>query len=185
MPPASTVAKPKVSSVSSAVPGRGLGGDSNLSSPRTAIPGRPLSIIPNGALLRSLLITAVSSKPLLLTPTLRVLSLLSQSRSKFLFNVDRNPFLHYILRKAFYDHFCAGETAEETRACVEKLRAMGMRGVILTYGKETIFEHLPHHGDAGQLTQANVTNDEHIEDWRLGVMKTINMIGSGDYVALK
>lgn len=151
--------------------------------PRAPIAGRPLSTLPSGALLRSLLITTVSSKPLLLGSTLSLLSFLVKSRSKFLFNVDKNPVLYTILRKTFYDHFCAGETAEETRACVKKLRAMGMRGVILTYAKETVFDHL-HQPSTGHGVVAS-SHDQAVEDWRLGVMKTIGMVGPGDYLAIK
>lgn len=148
--------------------------------PRPPIAGRPLSTLPHRALLRSLLITTVSSKPLLLTPTLKLLSFLVKSRSKFLLNVDRNPVLYTVLRKTFYDHFCAGETADETRECVKNLRAMGMRGVILTYAKETHFDHL----DQLPSGQAS-SHDKAIEDWRLGVMNTMGMVGPGDYLAIK
>lgn len=146
---------------------------------RAPIAGRPLSTLPNTALLRSLLITTVSSKPLLLKPTLWLLSLLVNSRSKFLFNVDKNPVLYTILRKTFYDHFCAGETAAETRECVKKLRAMGMRGVILTYAKETLFNHFQ------QPSSVASGHDKAIEDWRLGVLNTMGMVGPGDYLAIK
>lgn len=149
----------------------------------------PLSSLPTTALLRSLLITTISSHPLLLKPALQTLSFLVRSRSNFIFNVDRNPVLYTILRKTFYDQFCAGETAEETRACVKGLKAVGFRGVILTYAKETVFDHLTkslhgYHGRIeGQLAAA--THDSDIEDWRVGVLKTASMIEAGDYLAIK
>jgi hypothetical protein len=137
-----------------------------------------------------LLITTVSSKPWLLRPTLHVLSFLVKAPSKFLFNVDKNPVLYTILRKTFYDQFCAGETAEETRACVKGLKKLGFRGVILTYAKETVFDHLTktlfgHSKDDGSIAAQLEHHDSEIEDWRTGVLKTASMIGAGDYLAIK
>lgn len=151
---------------------------------RPPIAGRPLSTLPNGALLRSLLIVTVSSKPFLLRSTLNTLSFLVKSKSKFLFNVDKNPVLYTILKKTFYDHFCTGENAEEVRACVKKLRAMGMRGVILTYAKETLFDHF-HQPASGQVIGQVESHDQAVEDWRSGVMNTLGMVGPGDYLAIK
>jgi hypothetical protein len=162
----------------------------NWTAPKPPTPDAPLSVLPVSALLRSLLITTVSSKPWLLRPTLHVLSFLVKSPSKFLFSVDKNPVLYTILRKTFYDQFCAGETAEETRACVKGLKKLGFRGVILTYAKETVFDHLTktlfgHSKDDGSIAAQLEHHDSEIEDWRTGVLETASMIGAGDYLAIK
>lgn len=154
---------------------------------RKSVPGHPLSVLSTGTLLRSLLITTVSSNRLLLIPSLRALSFLVKPGRGWVFDVDRNPVLHGILKKTFYDQFCAGETADQTRACVQRLKALGFRGVILTYAKETVFDHLTQtaqeHGKASAAVGDGV--DAEIESWRQGTLETAAQVGEGDYLAIK
>ncbi|KAF6811074.1 proline oxidase [Colletotrichum musicola] len=159
----------------------------DASAARKSVPGHPLSVLSTGTLLRSLLITTVSSNRLLLIPSLRALSFLVKPGRGWLFDVDRNPVLHGILKKTFYDQFCAGETADQTRACVQRLKALGFRGVILTYAKETVFDHLTQtaqeHGKASAVVVDGV--DTEIESWRQGTLETAAQVGEGDYLAIK
>ncbi|KAJ5092578.1 hypothetical protein NUU61_007448 [Penicillium alfredii] len=69
------------------------------------------------------------------------MSVLTKPRQTLLLNVDRNRILHGILKKTFYEQFCAGENGTESKATIRQLKDMGFRGVIMTYAKETVFDH--------------------------------------------
>ncbi|KAF9890619.1 hypothetical protein FE257_005750 [Aspergillus nanangensis] len=112
-----------------------------------------------------------------------------------LLNVDRNVLLHAVLKGTFYRQFCAGETATEAKATLRQLQDMGFRGTILTYAKETVFDHRTNsqHG-LGVAAEEKTDNDHtgthdksctHIEAWRKGTMETVNLLGKEDYLAVK
>ncbi|KAF6831209.1 proline oxidase [Colletotrichum plurivorum] len=148
----------------------------------------PLSALPTPVLLRSLLVSAISSKPYLLSPSLSVLSFLTKPHRGFLFSVDRNPVLHSFLKSVFYKQFCAGETPAETKETMRHLRFMGFRGTILTYAKETVFDHRTNavHGlgiEADDKSKLGPCSN--IEAWRKGVLETVDLLGDGDQLALK
>ncbi|KAF6817810.1 proline oxidase [Colletotrichum sojae] len=148
----------------------------------------PLSALPTPVLLRSLLVSAISSKPYLLSPSLSVLSFFTKPHRGFLFSVDRNPVLHSFLKSVFYKQFCAGETAAETKETMRHLRFMGFRGTILTYAKETVFDHRTNavHGlgiEADDKSKLGPCSN--IEAWRKGVLETVDLLGDGDQLALK
>ncbi|OTB00467.1 hypothetical protein M426DRAFT_65865 [Hypoxylon sp. CI-4A] len=153
-----------------------------------AEPKPPLSTLPTGVLLRSLLISVVSSKPLLLTPSLSVLSFLAKPSRSWLFNVDRNPILHYVLKKTFYAQFCAGENGQEVKALGEQMKRMGISGTLLTYAKETVFDS-KEGAEVGMGTTAPEASKSakcaNIEAWRTGTMDTVSMLQEGDSIALK
>ncbi|KAB8234196.1 FAD-linked oxidoreductase-like protein [Aspergillus alliaceus] len=152
----------------------------------------PLSALPTGVLLRSLLVATITSKPYLLRPSLSILSLLSKSNRGWLLNVDRSIILHSILKWTFYKQFCAGETGAESRATVQHLKDMGFQGTILTYAKEIVFDHSTHTQQGLGVTTEQVDQDNatekhcpHIEAWRTGTLKTIDLLGEEDYLAMK
>lgn len=152
----------------------------------------PLSIMPTHMLLRSLFIATVSSNKFLLLPSLKVLSFFAKADRSFLFNVERNPVLKAILKRTLYNQFCAGETERETRSCVQQLKDLGFKGVILTYAKETVFDcksktadHLSSTSEKYHEMQAAVTDDTDIEAWRVGTLKTVDLISEGDILAIK
>ncbi|EEU33611.1 uncharacterized protein NECHADRAFT_10996, partial [Fusarium vanettenii 77-13-4] len=159
---------------------------------RTAAPARgtesPLSEVPSTVLWRSLLINAVSSRPWLLVPSLTLLLKLSRPGNPFLFNVDRNPFLRSILKQTFYKQFCAGETGVETQNTMKQLQDMGFRGTILTYAKETVFDHHTNE-QIGLGVDASCKGEaqwnESIEAWRAGTVKTVELLREGDQLAVK
>lgn len=73
---------------------------------------------------------------------------------------------------------------------------MGFRGVILTYAKETVFDHSTgsSHGlgiaeikseDGDVSVNASVQQCPSIEAWRDGTLKTIDMTEEEDYLAVK
>lgn len=123
------------------------------------------------------------------------MSILSKPNRGFLLNVDRNPILHGILKKTFYEQFCAGENAAETKATIRQLKDMGFRGVIMTFAKETVFDHRTH-TEKG-LGAAALESEKHdqplhqharcanIEAWRKGTLETVEQLEDGDYLAVK
>ncbi|KAK1622533.1 proline oxidase [Colletotrichum phormii] len=147
-----------------------------------------LAALPTPVLMRSLLVSAISSKPMLLGPTLAALSLFTIPNRGFFTDVDRNPVLHSLLKSVFYKQFCAGETPKETKETMRHLRFMGFRGTILTYAKETIFDAKTNveHG-LGIESEENAKGglDCTIESWRQGVLETVDLLGDGDQLALK
>lgn len=151
--------------------------------PTISQPSRPLSLLPLPVLLRSYALTAVSSYPLLLSPSLRLLSLVAHSPSALL-NPDRNPLLHYLLKKTFYAQFCAGETKSEVQKTVKGLKTMGYKGVILAYGKEIVLEK-GEKVDISSPQSADPTAENDVQDWKEGTLKTIRMAEEGDMIGLK
>lgn len=152
----------------------------------------PLSVMPMNMLLRSLMIATISSNKFLLLPALQLLSLFAKPNRTFLFNVDRNPILKAILKRTLYNQFCAGESEEETRACVQQLKDLGFKGVILTFAKEMVHdtksETSNHHSsisDKYPEMQAAIIIDTDIEAWRVGTLKTADLISEGDKLAIK
>ena len=164
---------------------------SHVSATKTA--QSPLSLLPLPVLLRSWAITSMSSYPLFLTPALKLMSLVTHSSSRLL-NPDRNPLLHFLLKKTFYAQFCAGETPSEVQATAQRLRIMGFRGVILAYGKEILLEK----GEKARLLSKAATNSgqptspedeacakKDVAAWKSGTLATVDMTQEGDFVALK
>ncbi|KAI0975086.1 proline oxidase [Xylaria arbuscula] len=149
----------------------------------------PLSTLPMPVLLRSLLISSVCAKPYLLGPSLSILTFLAKPNRSFLFSIDRNPLIHWVVKRTFYDHFCIGENAEEAMKNMKKMHEFGISGILLTYAKETTFdhksksEHVP-----GSIVERDDTVEqkcEEIEAWRKGTLQTVHMTGDGDQVAIK
>ncbi|KAI8934831.1 hypothetical protein NX059_008512 [Plenodomus lindquistii] len=139
-------------------------------------------------LLRSLFIATVSSNKFLLIPSLHLLSVFAKPNRSLLFNVDRNPILKGILKRTLYNQFCAGETEQETKACVRQLKDLGFKGVILTFAKETVFDHRSKSADllsSEQTDETSMTHDADIETWRVGTLKTVDLISEGDILAIK
>ncbi|KAJ5321526.1 hypothetical protein N7476_004528 [Penicillium atrosanguineum] len=160
---------------------------------RPAAPLPPLAALPTKVLLRSLLVATISSKPLLLRSSLGAISMFSKPNRGFLLNVDRNPILHGILKKTFYEQFCAGENGKETKATIKELKDMGFRGVIMTYAKETVFDHKTNTEqglgvaalEKGQELDPALARCATIESWRKGTMETVEQLEDGDYLAVK
>ncbi|UNI22981.1 proline dehydrogenase [Purpureocillium takamizusanense] len=146
----------------------------------------PLSVLPLSMILRSLGTTAVSSSPLLLAPSLRIMAVLAHSGSALL-NPDRNPLLRFFLKRTFYAQFCAGEDGAEVRDTIARLKGIGFNGVILGYAKEVVLTDK----QAGQLEGAKVGEetqtviDNEIVPWAEGTLETVRLAEPGDFVALK
>lgn len=163
---------------------------STVYTPKQSLAQHPLSAMPTHMLLRSLFIATVSSNKFLLIPSLKLLSFFAKPNRSLLFNVDRNPALKALLKRTLYNQFCAGETEQETRACVKQLKDLGFKGVILTYAKEMVFDHknesANHHtSDKFVDAKAVAVHDTDIEAWRAGTLRTLDLISEGDILALK
>jgi hypothetical protein len=153
--------------------------------------------MPTPMLLRSLFIATISSNRFLLLPSLQLLSFLSKPNRSALFNVDRNPVLKAVLKRTLYNQFCAGETEQETRACVKQLKDLGFKGVILTYAKEMVFDHQAGSSSSAKQDSAEQrtvdekeekavsSHDTDIEAWRIGTLRTLDLISKGDILAIK
>lgn len=72
---------------------------------------------------------------------------------------------------------------------MDKLKRLGIRGIILTYARETVFDHKTNKAQP----QGHILNEQsvaadycpNIEAWRKGTHETIDLISEGDYLALK
>jgi len=124
--------------------------------------------------------------PFLLNPSLKFLTFLTRTKNPFL-NPDRNPVLHFLLKKTFYAQFCAGETPAEARKTIEDLKDTGYEGVILGHAKEVVLskeeaEGLEASEDDGSQTAINT---QEINEWKQNLVETIALSQKDDFVALK
>ena len=159
---------------------------------RSLAKASPLSAMPLPMFLRSLLVATISSKKWLLVPSLHLLDFFAKPDRTWVFNLDKNPVLKAIIKKSFYDQFCAGTTPAETRTCVKALKDLGFRGVILTYAQETVFNHKSGNeyspgaaAEEAKHEESGVKIDNIIESWRAGTVGTIDLIDEGDILAIK
>ncbi|KAL8944122.1 MAG: hypothetical protein Q9211_000713 [Gyalolechia sp. 1 TL-2023] len=135
-----------------------------------------LSILDFQTLLRSYLISVVSCSPILLGPSLRILSLLTHSTSPLL---RQNRILQFILKRTLYKHFCAGETPSEVQQTVAELKGRGFTGAIVAYAKEIVLD------EQTAVENCKVDRTSDVEAWKNGVLETIKLTERGDYAALK
>lgn len=145
-----------------------------------------MSCLPLPTLLRSYLITSVSSIPFLLRPSLSVLSFLAHAKSPLL-NPDTSPLLRLALKRTFYAQFCAGENPAEVRSTIASLKDTGFKGVILGHAREAVLSKADADGlDASKDCQEQERcNAEDIGRWRENTIATIDLAQKGDFVALK
>lgn len=146
----------------------------------------PLSVLPLVMILRSLATTTVSSSPLLLGPSLQIMSVLANTGNPLL-HPDTNPLLRFFLKKTFYAQFCAGENSVEVRGTIDRLKNIGFTGVILGYAKEVVMpESKAKDLAAGKvLEETEDTINNEILPWAQGTLETVRLAQPGDFVALK
>nr|POE99459.1 proline dehydrogenase 1, mitochondrial [Quercus suber] len=131
----------------------------------------PLAALPLSQVLRTYLITSVSSSPTLLSASIRLLQTVLESKS-VLTNIESNPIVRTILWHTFYLQFCAGETPAQVRKTCNDLKSQGYSGVILEYALEVLKD-----------AQGDEILD--IETWRQGLLDSIETAAEGDFVGLK
>lgn len=145
-----------------------------------------LSVLPLTAILRSLCTATVTSNPVLLQVSLRILSILADPAKRIL-NPDKNLLLNFFLKKTLYAQFCAGEDALEVRDTISRLKHIGFSGVILGYAKETV--PIKDEGKVAAVASHDQVATQNfyteIETWTNGTLATVALAGPGDCVALK
>ncbi|RAL06733.1 putative proline oxidase Put1, partial [Aspergillus homomorphus CBS 101889] len=147
-----------------------------------------LAGLPTRTFLRSLFLTSVMASPLL-TPCLSLMKLLVDSPSALL-RPSSNSVMDYLLRRTIYDHFCAGTNEVEVRQTVQEMKRLGFKGVILGYARESI-AHVSSESHAEtkaallQEQQQQAQWERAVEEWKEGNLRTLRMLGEGDYLAVK
>jgi len=129
------------------------------------------------------LFTSVISSPLL-KPSLGLLKYVIDSKSSVI-HPSRNRFTRYFLRKTIYNHFCAGENDIQVRQSVQKMKSLGFKGVILGYARESVanMEDVKHLPASSNIKQEAL--DRAVDEWKDGNLRTLRMIGKGDYMNVK
>ncbi|QSZ36368.1 hypothetical protein DSL72_006244 [Monilinia vaccinii-corymbosi] len=137
----------------------------------------PLSILPLSAVIRSLAINTISSSPLLLAPSLKIMTILAHSHNPIL-SPDRNPILRFLLKNTFYKQFCAGETHAEVQRTIRGIKDLGFQGVFLCYAREV--EKSP-----GASVDVEKCLRDEVLPWAEGTLATVRLAEPGDFVCIK
>ncbi|KZZ88601.1 proline oxidase PrnD [Ascosphaera apis ARSEF 7405] len=145
-----------------------------------------LSILPLSCIVRSLLITSISSYPRLLDSSLALLNLVTRTKLAIL-DADRNPIIKYVLGRTVYDQFCAGETPAQINRTIQNLRDRGFAGAVLGYAKEVVLADDEAVGMNSLVTKTGETTRDimEINTWKNNQIKTINLAGRGNVVNVK
>ncbi|KAF2144022.1 uncharacterized protein K452DRAFT_316793 [Aplosporella prunicola CBS 121167] len=137
-----------------------------------------LAVLPLTSVLRTYLITRVSSSPALWGLSTAILRRMA-SPSIALMDPDRNPVLHWLLRHTFYAQFCAGENKDQVRRTVAAMKDVGFHGIIV----ESAIEVLP---DGREIPGPDsAATRKEIETWKRNMLETVAIAESGAFVALK
>lgn len=83
------------------------------------------------------------------------------------------------MKPLIYNHFCAGTNKKEIDRTKVEAKQIGFSGIILCYGKET---------GVGDLDREQVGSERlmaEVGQWRDGNLRTLDMIGEGDWVGMK
>lgn len=140
-----------------------------------------LERLPTSSLLRNLFLGFFITTPSLFRPGFAILRKIANSKSAIL-NPDVNPLLRAIIKPVVYDQFCAGRNRSEICQTKRTITAMGYSGVILGYGKE--LQVTP--SNSVQLMERRQTKDDtDLAEWAKGNLDTLDMIGDGDWLAIK
>jgi hypothetical protein len=140
-----------------------------------------LQRLPSSNILRNIALGIFFSSPLLFKPGFSVLRLIANSRSPLL-NPDINPVLRGVLKPLLYDQFCAGTCKTEILRTRDSIKAMGYSGIILCYGKEI---QVSNDNDIYSTGKEELHQTAEINHWRDGNLKTLDMVGKGDWLGIK
>lgn len=150
--------------------------------PRTPVPHEPpLAGLPLTNVLRTYLITRLSSSPVLWALGFQGLKLLVNPRIALL-DPDKNRALNWVLKKTFYSQFCAGENGTEVAQTTKAVKSVGYHGIILEYALEVLLDGIAN-GPVPAADSAETRRE--IEEWRRGMLQTVDMAGPGEFAALK
>ncbi|KAF7592442.1 hypothetical protein BBP40_000290 [Aspergillus hancockii] len=143
----------------------------------------PLADLPTKTLLRSLFLTSAMASPLL-KPSIAVLKYVVDSKSPLL-SPSKNPIMNYILRATIYNHFCAGVNETEVRKTVRDMKNLGFKGVILGYARESVAKIDATGSHVEEWKNAQAIADRAVDEWKEGNLRTLKMVGKGDYINIK
>ncbi|KAK4626603.1 Proline dehydrogenase 1, mitochondrial [Fulvia fulva] len=131
----------------------------------------PLGNLPLNQVLRTWLITSISSNPALMGASTKMLQAMLNSKNPVL-DVEKNPLMRAILMETFYKQFCIGSNKEEITRNVAAVQQQGYGGVILEYALEVL---------------ADAKSDEaaDIAKWRQAMLDTVDITAPGSYFAFK
>ncbi|KAL5119204.1 proline dehydrogenase [Pleosporales sp. CAS-2024a] len=158
-----------------AVPSQMIPTQQPQGSTQSSIAKPVLARLPTSTVLRSYLITGMSSSPALLGLCFSLLRKMLDSKS-YLMSIERNPVLAQILKKTFYAQFCVGEKKDEVVANTNFAReVLGYDGILFEYALEVL----------GGTTPTAAETAQEIEVWRTGMLQSVEMAKEGDFVGLK
>ena len=140
-----------------------------------------LERVPTPAILRNLFLGFLLSSPTLSHMGFKMLNSMAYSRSNFL-SPDANPLLRAIVKPLFYEQFCAGTNKKEVSKTRDAIRRLGYAGVILCYGKEI---QISRSNELQSTGSKYTTQALEVEQWQNGNLKTLDMVGEGDWIGLK
>lgn len=92
--------------------------------------------------------------------------------------------MRYLLRTTIYSHFCAGENEAEVRRSVQKMKALGFKGVTLGYARESVAKVNVRDPAIPAIVKQEAL-DQAVDEWRKGNLRTLGMIGRGDCLNVK
>lgn len=133
-----------------------------------------LETVPSKDLTRSLLVSSVSFLP---KPLLGALIRFMKRHSRWF----ELPPMRTLMQRTFYDTFCIGATKREIANNVNALRAKGIRGVILAFGRET--RNLTKGGANPELLLTRA--DPELKAFVQFNLDTIDRLSPGDYLAVR
>ena len=142
----------------------------------------PLQRLPTSSIFRILLLGTFFTSSWLFKPGLAFMRTVANSKSSLL-NPDRNLLLKALIKPLVYDQFCAGTNSREIQTTVANIRRLGFSGVILCYGKE--FQIDENKKLLGPLQNTQSQLDAEVEHWKVGNLRTLSMIGEGDWLGIK
>lgn len=108
---------------------------------------------------------------------------IADSKSVIL-NPDKNSLMRGLMRILFYNHFCAGTSDLEVKRTVSTMKEMGFKGVILGYAREVLAPPAASPEAAARLGSAT-SPENAVDQWREGNLRSLQMIGTGDFLAVK
>ncbi|EDN05365.1 predicted protein [Histoplasma mississippiense (nom. inval.)] len=134
---------------------------------------RDMERVPLTALLRSIVMQAAMSHPYIVDAA----SALAQRNIQML---TGNMLLRFFLDKFFYAQFCAGSTETEIKKTVEDLKALGFKGMIISYAREVDLLNV-----AEDASEARHEHQGRVAQWLDGTLKGVRYSNPDDFVALK
>lgn len=106
---------------------------------------------------------------------------IANSRSTLL-NPDANPLLRLLVKPLIYDQFCAGTNKKEIAHTRDRIKSIGVSGIILCYGKEI---QVSGKDELRSTGVAEVNEEAEIEHFKQGYLQTLDMVGEGDWIGIK